>query len=195
MSVQITCIGFFTACRLNNNKNISICASSMIISFGVSMSMKAFGSCSVKHCACLCRFKGQLYLKLKVKKRSRLRLNCGKLHVHIQIKIVKSISNSLEYLCKDLVYYWHKERIQNSIKYNNLNTLARYDKQQTNRSCSQYNMRHEAERITEVVIMSYSVYSSSSMMCNPPERSNIKVSFTAASCCLQTEATIQRSYI
>lgn len=165
----------------------------MIISFGVSMSMKAFGSCSVKHCACLCRFKGQLYLKLKVKKRSRLRLNCGKLHVHIQIKIVKSISNSLEYLCKDLVYYWHKERIQNSIKYNNLNTLARYDKQQTNRSCSQYNMRHEAERIIEVVIMSYSVYSSSSMMCNPPERSNIKVSFTAASCCLQTEATIQRS--
>lgn len=149
MSVQIACIVFFTACRLNNSKNISICASSMIISFWVSMTMKAFGSCSVvKHCACLCRFKGQLYLQLKVKKKSHLPLNCSKLHVHIQIKIVQSISNSLEYLCKDLVYYWHKERIQNSIKYNILNTLARYDKQQTNRSCSQYNMRHKAERIT-----------------------------------------------
>lgn len=106
---------------------------------------------------------------------------CGKLHVQIQIKIVREPFQQprIHPVCKDLDY-WHKEIIQNSIKYNISNTLARYDKRLTNRSCSQCNMRNKAKRTTEVVNMSYCVYSSTSMI-SPPARSNIRVNFTTAS--------------
>lgn len=68
--------------------------------------------------------KGPLYssLTINVNKWSCLPVVklCGKLHVQIQIKIVREPFQqpTIHPVYKGLVDYWHKEIIQNSIKYN-----------------------------------------------------------------------------